>query len=347
MDFLTRLICVLLLAVVPAAPASASAPSGSRPATAITTPAPEPSGFGLRLLDIPADLKDDLRARSYIVDRVAPGTEISRRLRVENNTGAPQTVRIYPGAAQIRDGSFTGEGVDVASDLTLWAAVERQQLRLAPGESADVPATINVPADAPEGEHYGVFWAEIRGTAGAGGVIAVNRVGVRIYLSVGPGGGKAADFTITSVTVARDTEGNPQLKAVVTNSGGRALDLTGELSLTAGPGGLSAGPFGLQQQTTLAPGEVRTADFSVPREIPNGPWNARVTLKSGLLERQAQTRITFPDDGPPTESVAKPAQEPAAPWWQILAALVLLAAALAWVLMRRSRRTRPAPDDPV
>ncbi|MDQ0819147.1 hypothetical protein QFZ79_001440 [Arthrobacter sp. V4I6] len=186
----------------------------------------------------------------------------------------------------------------------------------------------------------------MRGTAGAGGVIAVNRVGVRIYLSVGPGGGKAADFTITSVTVARDTEGNPQLKAVVTNSGGRALDLTGELSLTAGPGGLSAGPFGLQQQTTLAPGEVRTADFSVPREIPNGPWNARVTLKSGLLERQAQTRITFPDDGPPTESVAKPAQEPAAPWWQILAALVLLAAALAWVLMRRSRRTRPAPDDP-
>lgn len=344
MRFLTGLICVLLLAALPAVPATALGSLGSGPAREVSTPAPQPSGLALRLLDIPAALKDDPRARSYIVDRVAPGTGISRRLRVENNTGSPQTVRVYPGAAEIKDGSFTGDGSDVKSDLTLWATADRQQLQLAPGETADVLATITVPADAPEGERYGAIWAEMRGTAGAGGVIAVNRVGVRMYLSVGPGGGKAADFTVTSISAARDTEGNPQINALVTNSGGRALDLAGEVSLAGGPGGLSAGPFELQKPMTLAPGDASSFAFSVPREIPNGPWNARVTLKSGLLERQAQAQVTFPDAAPVPRPVAEPTQEPAFPWWLLAAALLLLLAALlVWFLLARRRRKRRDP----
>lgn len=346
MRFLTRLICVLLVAAIPAAPAAALNPSRSGPAAAVSTPAPEPSGLGLRLLDIPAALKDDPRARAYIVDRVAPGTGISRRLRVENNTGSPQVVRVYPGAAGIKDGSFTADGIEVKSDLTAWATVERPQLQLEPGESADVLAAINVPADASEGERYGAFWAEMRSPASADGVTAVNRVGVRIYLSVGAGGGKAADFTVTSVTAARDAEGNSQVSALVTNTGGRALDLAGELALTRGPGGLSAGPFGMQKQPTLAPGDARSIAFPVPREIPDGSWNARMTLKSGLLERQAQAQIIIPGTesttAPVTQPAQEPAQEPAIPWWLLAAALALLAALLAWVLLRRRRRIRLA-----
>lgn len=65
MRFLTRLICVLLLAAVPAAPAPAAALTHSRsgPAAAVFTPAPEPSGLGLQLLDIPAALEDDPREK--------------------------------------------------------------------------------------------------------------------------------------------------------------------------------------------------------------------------------------------------------------------------------------------
>lgn len=335
MRFLTRLICVLLLATMPAAPALASGSRDSAPAVGAATPAPEPSGLGIRLLDVPAALKDDPRVRSYIVDRMAPGTAISRRLRVENNTGSPQEVRVYAGAAEIKDGSFTGDGAEIKSDLTRWAAVDRPQVQLQPGEAADLMATITVPTDAPEGERYGAFWAEMRSTASAGGVASVNRVGIRIYLSVGPGAGQAADFTITSLASTRDAEGTPQVSALVTNSGGRAVDLAGELTLAAGPGGLSAGPFELQKQTTLAPGEARTIAFPVPREIPNGPWNASITLRSGLLERQAEGQITFPD----APSTVVPAQETAFPWW-LVAVLLLLLALLAWYLLDRSRRKR-------
>jgi hypothetical protein len=48
---------------------------------------------------------------------------------------------------------------------------------------------IAVPKNAPPGEQLGVIWAEARSTAdAAGSVVQVNRVGIRIYLSVGPGG---------------------------------------------------------------------------------------------------------------------------------------------------------------
>lgn len=342
MRFLTRLICVLLLAAVPAAPALALGSRESAPAVEAAAPAPKPSGLGIRLLDIPAATQDDPRARAYIVDRLAPGAEISRRLRVENNTGSPQTVRLYPGTARITDATFTVDNANVTSDLTRWAAVDRQEMQLAAGESADVLATITVPADATEGERYGAFWAEMRSPAAAGGVITANRVGIRIYLSVGPGNGRAADFTVTSIAAGRDTGGNPQVNAVVTNSGGRALDLSGDLGLAGGPGGLSAGPFALQKQTTLAPGEAHTITFPVPREIPNGPWTASITLKSGLLERQAQAQVTFPE----AAGVTEPAQEPAFPWWLVAAAvLLLLLALLAWYLLDRRRRKRMLAAD--
>ena len=49
--------------------------------------------------------------------------------------------------------------------------------------------TIAVPRDAAPGERYGVVWAEVRAAApAAGGITQVSRVGIRIYLSVGPGG---------------------------------------------------------------------------------------------------------------------------------------------------------------
>lgn len=337
MWLLTRLICVLLLAAAPAAPAVAAGNRESGPAAEAATAAPPPSGLGIRLLDIPAATQDDPRARAYIVDRVAPGVTISRRLRVENNTGSPQAVRVYPGAAQVKDGAFAPDGSEVESELTGWSAADREHLQLASGESADVLATITVPADAFESEHYGVFWAEMRSPAPAGGVVTANRVGVRIYLSVGPGNGKAADFSVTSLAAARDAAGNPEVSALVTNSGGRALDVGGELRLTGGPGGLSAGPFQLQKPVTLAPGDASTATFLVPREIPNGPWNASITLKSGLLERQVQGQVTFPE----AAAVAVPAQEPAFPWW-LLAVLLLLLALLTWYLLHRRRKRRLA-----
>lgn len=311
---------------------------------AIASPAPEPAGLGVRLLDIPANSRDDPRARAYIVDRIAPGTEIRRRIQVENNTGSPQSVRLYPGAAHIQDGSFIGDNAGTKNELTGWTRLEQQQLELAPGGSADVATTIQVPNDAPEGEHYGAVWAEMRSTtdeSSKGSIPQVNRVGIRIYLSVGPGNGKAADFSITSLTAARDDKGKPQLTASVTNTGGRALDILGDLTLKEGPGGLSAGPFNIEKASTIAPGEVQEVVFLLPAEIPNGPWTAKVQLRSGLLEHATTAPVTFPDDESATAQASVEEQDTALPFIVGIALALTLALAIGAVLIRRHRRPRP------
>lgn len=349
MRSLLTVLAVILLALCPTAAATAATAGGGLAVAGSPAPSPSgPGGIGIRLLDIPASAQDDPRARTYIVDRLAPGAEIKRRVRVVNNTASTQTVFVYPGAAHITGGAFLGDDAGVKTDLTTWTRVAQPRLDLAPRGFAEVMTTIKVPADAAEGEQYGAIWAEVR-SASNGAVVQANRVGVRIYLSVGSGNGKAADFSITSVTAGRGKDGSRQLSALVTNTGARALDITGDLTLTGGPGGLSAGPFSVPTATTVAPGKTQTVLFTPPDVLPNGPWTARIKLKSGLLERQATATLTFPDAGPGPAVV--PTHEEGTPWTKIvaIAAIVLVLAALTagWLLRRRRlqlpRRTRDTP----
>lgn len=326
------------------------AASQTLPATAATVMVPaqstqpvESDGIGVRLLDIPASTQTDPRARTYIIDRLPPGAEIQRRIQVENNTDSAQTVRVYSGAARVENGSFIGEEAGSSNELSTWTTLARPQVELAPGGKAEVMVTITVPADAPEAEQYAAVWAEVRSAADKGGVVQANRAGIRIYLSVGPGNGKPADFSITSLTASRNSEGSAQVGALVTNTGGRALDVAGELALTAGPGGLSAGPFGIQKAITIGPGEAQNVVFTLPREIPNGPWTANLTLKSGLLERKASAPITFPDAGP-GEAVI-PVQVESNQWLPtavIAAGVLILLIATALLIQRRNRLRRTA-----
>lgn len=345
MRFLMTVFVMILFALSQTAPATAGVVAIPGETTAPAVPA----GIGIRLLDIPTSTKDDPRARTYIIDRLAPGSEIRRRVQVENHTGSAQTVRLYSGAAHIDGGSFIGEDAASRNDLSTWTTVAQPQIDLASGSSAEVLVTIKVPSDAAEGEQYGAVWAEVRSAADKGAVVQANRVGIRVYLSVGPGNGKPADFTITSLTPARDSAGNPQLSALVTNTGGRALDASGELSLSAGPGGLSAGPFAVRQAVTIAPGKTQNVTFTLPRELPNGPWTALIRLKSGLLERQASAPVTFPDAGP-GEAVA-PVPADGNEWHPMItvaaaAVLVVLAVLTIALLARRRRRLRLAAAAP-
>lgn len=168
---------------------------------------------------------------------------------------------------------------------------------IAAGGSATALVTIRVPADASPGERYGVVWAEIRSTASAAGVNEVSRVGIRLYLSVGPGGAPAADFVIDSLTAGRSGNGQANVIASVRNTGGRALDLSGSLELLEGPAGLRAGPFPAELGSTLAIGTTGSVKIELGAEIPSGPWTATVVLRSGLVERSARAVLSFPDSG--------------------------------------------------
>lgn len=303
------------------------------------------TGLGVRLVDAPVATRDNPRASVYIIDHVAPGTLIERRIEVTNDTGKPADVTLYAAAASIKDGSFTGLDGTTPNDLSTWTTVSRPSLRLADDESSMAEVQIDVPADAAPGEQYAVVWAQVDSGADSGGVTQVSRVGIRVYLSVGPGGEPASDFEITSLTSARDEAGTPMVLAEIHNSGGRALDLSGTLTLTNGPGGLSAGPFPVSLGTTLAVDQSEAITIVLDTELPNGPWKADIKVVSGLLTRHAKATITFPDKGTgdTVQAVEETDKEAGIPllWWIGGGALGAAFLALACYTAIRTRTPRP------
>jgi hypothetical protein len=265
-------------------------------------------GVGLRLLEAPVSSRDDPRAQLYIVDHLKPGGVIRRRIEVSNGTPSSQRIGLYAGAASIVDGSFLGAAGHTANDLSSWTSVRPAARAIPAGGRLTATVTITVPADAPPGEQYAAVWAEASSAAGAG-VTQISRVGIRMYVSVGPGGAPAADFTIDSLTAGRTADQRPTVTASVHNTGGRALDMTGTLQLLGGPGGLSAGPFPASLGTTLAIKDTRPVTVVLDKQIPDGPWDATIKLRSGLRERSAQASLTFPRAGQsaaPTAAAAVP-----------------------------------------
>lgn len=303
---------------------------------------------GIRLLDAPQARADDPRARLYIIDHLAPGTTITRRVEVGNDTDQSQQIELYAGSATIEDTEFQfGVGRE-PNDLTRWTRVMPSQLTLEPGKRGTAAVTIAVPEDASEGERYGVVWAEMQAVATEQeGIGAVNRVGVRMYLSIGPGGEPETDFEITDIEGRRDGDGNPVVAAIVRNIGGRAVDLNGDLQLTNGPGGLSAGPIDADLGTTLKPGQSGPVLFTLDPALPNGPWDAEITMRSGTTERDATGTVTFPDNagGIGEGSIAGDDF-----LWLIVGGIVgalLIGWFFFWFFWRRKKKEHPADEDEV
>ena len=257
---------------------------------------PAPQGFGVRLVDVPASAANNPRALRYIIDYLPAGTVIHRRILVMNQEARTAHFIVYPDAARISNGSFTGDSGATRSELTGWISVQYQTLTLRPHASSMNMITIKVPPGATRGEHYGVIWvqqaAHARTSTGLG-VNEVTRVGIRIYLAVGQGGAPPTSFAITSVTGHRSARGWPSIVAHVDNTGGRAVDLSGTARLSGGPGDIDAGPLTEQRVITLAPGQSGNVTFAPPRSLPDGSWRAKVTLVSGLTTATATATVVF------------------------------------------------------
>jgi hypothetical protein len=311
-------------------------------ANAIAAPGTADGSLGIRLVDIPTDRANDPRAHAYVIDHLAPGTTIERAVEVSNTTAAPMRVELYSAAASIMGGKFVGAEGRTPNDASTWTSVDPPVVTLAAGTVEQVTVTVEVPADAPPGEHYAAVWAEARAMAMSGGVSEVNRVGIRLYLDIGPGGEAASNFTIDDLTAGRTDDGKPVVSASVTNTGGRALDMSGDLTLSDGPAGLTAGPFPATLGTTIAPGDTEQVTVVLDDKLPNGPWDAHISLTSGLLTLSADGTITFPDKGigAPVATYLKSSGGPA---WPVLlgggVAVGLIGFAF-WVIARRRRRDR-------
>ena len=142
-------LAVLAFSVVIALPAGAATAAAA-------------GSIGLRLVDVPLAARGDPRARLYIVDHLAPGTVIHRRIEVSNTTASTVHVVLYPAAATIANGSFLGAAGHTPNDLSTWTSVSPGASDVPAGGRVTAAVTITVPSDAAPGEQYGVVWAEAR-----------------------------------------------------------------------------------------------------------------------------------------------------------------------------------------
>jgi hypothetical protein len=320
-------------AVSPAAVAAVHRPGGQ-----------VPQRFGVRLVDVPVDAAHNPRALRYIVDYLPTGTVIHRRILIMNQEARTARFTVYPDAAQIASGLFTGDAGATRSELTEWIRVQHPTVTLRPGASVMDMVTLKVPRVATRGEHYGVIWvqqaAHVRAANGFG-VNDVSRVGIRVYLAVGHGGAPPTNFTIASIAGHRSVKGRPSILVHVENTGGRAVDLNGTARLADGPGNSVAGPFRSQQIITLAPGQSGNMTFAPPRSLPNGPWQARVTVVSGLTTSAAAATIEFAPLAAPHPGLSVMA------WLGLsLVAAVAVLGVVAFIMARRSARRRRAAASP-
>ena len=323
---------MLVLAAGTLSPAVAAVAAIHRPI------GPAPQRFGVRLFDVPGSAANNPRALRYIIDYLPTGTVIHRRILVMNQEARTAHFIVYPDAARISNGSFTGDSGATRSELTGWISVQYRTLTLRPQASAIDMITIKIPPGATRGEHYGVIWvqqaAHARASSGLG-VNEVTRVGIRIYLAVGQGGAPPISFAITSITGHRSARGWPSMIAHVDNTGGRAVDLSGTAGLTGGPGNTAAGPFAEQQVITLAPGQSGNVTFALPRSLPNGSWQAKVTLVSGLTTATATAAVVF--------AVASQAGLSMVSWLGITLGVLAVVLAVALILAHSARQRRRVP----
>src|SRR3954447_8410352 len=109
--------------VAPAAPAySASSQGHKHP------------GLGIRLLEAPTSLADDPRAHVYVIDHLAPGTTITRKVQVTDGTTSPLDVALYAGGSEIKGGVWSPLEGRTPDELSQWISVNPSSIHLAPGK---------------------------------------------------------------------------------------------------------------------------------------------------------------------------------------------------------------------
>jgi len=283
----TRLVALALVGAI--LPASAAI------ATAAARPVAAPGRFGIQLLSTAPEALANPLARAYIADGLAPGTGLARTVEISNTTGSSAAVSVYAAAASFDHSVFAFAPGRSQDELSRWTTVGEGVLQVPPRGTAFDSVTVRVPTQAAAGEEYAVLWAQMSTPAGSrGGVTLVNRVGVRMYVSIGRGGLPAAHFEIGSLSGQRSPSGRPLVLANVRNSGQRTLAIVGDLTLSDGPGGLRAGPFPVELGAALAPGDSEPLAMTLSSVVPRGPWRADLRLASGLLQETADATIRFP-----------------------------------------------------
>lgn len=321
------LLAVLMTALLAGAPPSAAATVRTAAAGSGGADGPGGSAWAVR----PAGAT----GRAAFVMDAAPGSVVKDAVRVDNLSDAPISFQVYGSDAYNtpRDGALAyRQAGEAQTGLGGWLALGTNALVIPPGRAADIPFTLNVPADATPGSHVGGIVAlnnaveQAGGGDGASGVdVGIQRaIAVRIQLTVA--GPLTPGLAVRSVRVQHRPAGAPfagaraTLTYTVVNTGNAALRPTVSPRVS-GLFGLRHSAFADRTLPLLLPGQ--SADLSA--DWPDAP---------GLDYLTASVRVTAP--GLPASSAQSGR---VAVSWPTLGVVAGLLAVLA-VVLGRLRRDR-------
>lgn len=270
---------------------------------------------------------------NFTYDVVDPGTVISDAMTVVNTGTEPLPLAVYAADAFT---ASTGE-IDVlvdgqpSRDAGTWVSVDATSLSLSPGESAVVPFTIAVPADARPGDHAAGIVTSLTSTDPASTLSVDRRLGTRINLRVT---GELAPAAVVSQTSARyEASWNPF------ESGRLVIEYTlantGNTRLTGSETIATAGLFGARSAPTQLTEVLPGSTVEIAREIP--------VFSLGWVGGSVELTPEAVGLGAAPLAPVTAAFSAAAPPWSLYALLAaILAAALATVLIVRRRRNAAA-----
>lgn len=303
------------------------------------SPSGGPGAIGIRLLPaLPSDMTNGFGS-VYIIGDVRAGTTLTRRVEVSNSTGSTQRISMYASGARQQSGAFIFAAGRSVNQLSTWTTI-RPTVLLGPRTAAIETVTIRVPRHAAPGERLAVVWAQVSAlTTPTSSVRLVNRVGVRIYVTVGSTRWGADVFRVGALRASLSGAGSPVVSAAVLNLGGAVVRIAGTVTLSDGPGGIGVGPLPVVPLVALPPGDVGDVTVTFRRGVPRGPWRAVLSLSNGLTSQLRVTELTFPA----RSTSANP------PWWRSLGIAAALTALMSIVLLalrgrvvsRRDRHLHP------
>lgn len=334
-----------LTALLTPAPPALAAPDvvSARPAAAVLEPraaddpadprAAESDSITWGVQPVPSDGEPARANYSYDVDR---GETIRDSVRITNFSEEPVELDLYASdALTTQSGALdllpAGEK---PKDVGAWIDLERNEVRLDPEESVDVPFTMRVPDNAESGDHTGgvVTSFTTDAKAGDGAPIKLDRrLGSRVYVRVeGP---LNPALEVSELNAGYGTSLNPAGKGdlsaswTVTNTGNVRLGADQVLS-AAGPLGICGSDRKLDAMPELLPGNSVTLDAAV------GAWpTVRSTAEVELTPVPVRPGDNFDD----VQNVAASSGTWAVPW-MLLALLALLVGGFLGARIARRRR---------
>lgn len=284
---------------------------------------------------------DDRSSFSYAVN---PGGRIKDSMVVANHGRTPLEFAVYAA-----DGYTTDAGqLDLLTKdeksvgVGAWIRSGTSAVVIAPGRTAEVPFTADVPADATPGDYVGGILTSLKQSGDAQGINVDRRLGIRVALRVG--GTLTPHLRIEDAHVDYAGSPNPFAKGDATLT--YRIRNTGNTVLSGRQAASVSGPFGwfrtgagpIAAPPELLPGESRDVTVHVHGVAPAFRLAATVTLTPSLTD--ASGSVT------PLAPVRITAHGWAVPWTPMLAVVLLgAAAAVTTVLARRRRAQRLRRED--